>query len=137
LLSLGDRPEAVFPEAKEWLRCHGFQRTLDYVAHISDRLLEETSLFPHSNPGLMARSDLERLKQPTSLGGAESTSAALFAPEAHEDAVDKPGPTHRLSARLGARFPYHGILVASGNAMDIEIACYDPRIASALQAYQK
>ena len=48
LLSLGDRPEAVFPEAHQWLTARGFARTLDYVAAISERLLEETALLPHS-----------------------------------------------------------------------------------------
>jgi FO synthase len=122
LLSLGDRPEAAFPEAKAWLRRHGFQRTLDYVAHISDRLLEETSLFPHSNPGLMARSDLERLRQSNASLGLmlESTSTALFATGgAHEDAVDK-WPDRRLQTLRQAgelRIPFTtGILVGIGEA---------------------
>jgi FO synthase len=98
LLSLGDRPEAVFPEAREWLGRRGLARTLDYVAHISDLLLRETNLLPHSNPGLMARADLLRLKESNvSLGlMLESTSTALFAPGgAHDDAVDK-RPHRRL-----------------------------------------
>lgn len=120
LLSLGDRPEAVFPEAREWLRRRGFRRTLDYVAWISDRLLAETSLFPHSNPGLMARSDLERLKQSNASLGLmlESTSTALFAaPGAHEDAVDK-WPDRRLRTLREAgelQIPFTtGILVGIG-----------------------
>src|SRR5689334_5433473 len=38
LLSLGDRPEAEFPEARAWLAAHGHSRTLDYVAEISELL---------------------------------------------------------------------------------------------------
>ena len=120
LLSLGDRPEAVFPEAREGLRRRGFRRTLDYVAWISDLLLDETSLFPHSNPGLMARGDLLRLRESNvSLGlMLESTSAALFAAGgAHDDAVDK-RPQQRLRTIREAgelKIPFTtGILVGIG-----------------------
>ncbi|MBI4463896.1 MAG: 7,8-didemethyl-8-hydroxy-5-deazariboflavin synthase CofG [Acidobacteria bacterium] len=124
LLSLGDRPEAAFPEAKAWLRQRGFRRTLDYVAATSDLLLEHTALFPHSNPGLMAPSDLFRLKESNvSLGlMLESTSTALFAPGAsHEDAVDK-WPQRRLRALREAgelKIPFTtGILVGIGESAE-------------------
>ena len=124
LLSLGDRPEAVFPEAREWLRQRGFRRTLDYVAWISDLLLEETSLFPHANPGLMSRSDLSRLRESNvSLGlMLESTSTALFAAEgAHEGAVDK-WPQRRLRTIREAgelKIPFTtGILVGIGETVE-------------------
>ena len=124
LLSLGDRPEAVFPEARRWLHQRGFARTLDYVAHISDLLLRETSLFPHSNPGLMARADLLRLKASNvSLGlMLETTSTALFAPGgAHDDAVDK-RPHRRLRTIREAgelRIPFTtGILLGIGETAD-------------------
>ncbi|MBI4460291.1 MAG: 7,8-didemethyl-8-hydroxy-5-deazariboflavin synthase CofG, partial [Acidobacteria bacterium] len=92
LLSLGDRAEAAFPEAREWLRTRGFARTLDYVAWTSELLFRETALFVHSNPGLMARGDLACLKQSNvSLGlMLETASRRLFLPGgAHEGAVDK------------------------------------------------
>jgi FO synthase len=120
LLSLGDRPEAEFPEAREWLRKRGFQRTLDYVARTSELLLEETSLLPHANPGLMARSDLERLRESNASLGLmlESTSTELFAPgAAHEGAVDKL-PERRLRTIREAgelKIPFTtGILVGIG-----------------------
>ena len=124
LLSLGDRPEAVFPEAREWLRQRGFRRTLDYVAWISDLLLDETRLFPHANPGLMARSDLARLRESNASLGLmlESTSTALFAAGgAHEDAVDK-WPQRRLRTIQEAgelRIPFTtGILVGIGETAE-------------------
>ena len=120
LLSLGDRPEAEFPEAREWLRKRGFHRTLDYVAWISEFLLDETSLFPHANPGLMARSDLVRLRESNASLGLmlESTSTALFAAGgAHEGAVDK-WPQRRLRTIREAgelKIPFTtGILVGIG-----------------------
>ena len=123
---MGDRPEAVFPEAREWLRQRGFRRTLEYVAAISDLLLHETTLFPHSNPGLMARSDLLRLKESNASLGLmlESTATRLFAPGgAHVDAVDKQ-PHHRLQTLREAgelKIPFTtGILVGIGEtAKDI------------------
>jgi 7,8-didemethyl-8-hydroxy-5-deazariboflavin synthase CofG subunit len=126
LLSLGDRPEAVFPEARQWLAARGFSRTLDYVASISDLLFRETSLLPHSNPGLMARSDLLRLKESNpSLGlMLETTSTPLFATGgAHFDAVDK-WPARRLRTIREAgelKIPFTtGILVGIGeSAKDI------------------
>lgn len=123
LLSLGDRPEAVFPEARQWLAARGFTRTLDYVASISDLLLRRTSLFPHSNPGLMARSDLVRLKESNASLGLmlETTSVALFVPGgAHHDAVDK-WPSHRLRTIREAgelKIPFTtGILVGIGESV--------------------
>jgi FO synthase len=120
LLSLGDRPEAAFVEAREWLRERGHSRTLDYVAAISDLLLRETPLLPHSNPGLMARSDLARLRESNASLGLmlETTSTAIFgAGGAHDDAVDK-WPERRLRTIREAgelRIPFTtGILVGIG-----------------------
>src|SRR5216683_3411556 len=42
LFSLGDQPERIFPEARDFLRHHGFARTLDYVAAMSEMVLDET-----------------------------------------------------------------------------------------------
>ncbi len=40
LFSLGDQPERIFPEAREFLSRQGFARTLDYVAAMSELVLE-------------------------------------------------------------------------------------------------
>src|SRR5216683_7068080 len=42
LLSLGDQPERIFPEARDFLRKQGLARTLDYVAAMSEMVLDET-----------------------------------------------------------------------------------------------
>ncbi|MBI2816041.1 MAG: 7,8-didemethyl-8-hydroxy-5-deazariboflavin synthase CofG [Acidobacteria bacterium] len=122
LLSLGDRPEAAFPEAKGWLRAHDFERTLEYVAFIGEMLLRGTTLLPHSNPGLMARTDLLRLKESNASLGLmlESTSLELFSPgAAHDNAVDK-RPHRRLrtireAGELAIPFTT-GILVGIGES---------------------
>src|SRR6202795_1850959 len=63
LFSLGDQPERIFPEAREFLRQQGFTRTLDYVAAMCALVLEKTGLLPHANPGVMDRPALERFKE--------------------------------------------------------------------------
>src|SRR5215469_11980052 len=62
LFTLGDRPEERWPQAKEWLDAHGYDSTLDYVRAMSIRVLEETGLLPHLNPGVMSWDELQRLK---------------------------------------------------------------------------
>jgi FO synthase len=55
LFSLGDRPEAAFGEMRDGLAGLGHKTTLSYLGEISRRVLEETGLLPHSNPGTDAR----------------------------------------------------------------------------------
>ncbi|MBI3990430.1 MAG: 7,8-didemethyl-8-hydroxy-5-deazariboflavin synthase CofG [candidate division NC10 bacterium] len=62
LFSLGDQPERAFPEAREHLKGQGFTRTLDYLAAMTELVLDKTGLLPHANPGLMGHEDLLRLK---------------------------------------------------------------------------
>ncbi|WNI15936.1 bifunctional FO biosynthesis protein CofGH [Actinacidiphila sp. ITFR-21] len=62
LFTLGDRPEDRWPEAREWLDAHGYDDTLAYVRAMSVRVLEETGLLPHLNPGVLGWTDLQRLK---------------------------------------------------------------------------
>jgi len=63
LFSLGDQPERVFPEAKDFLKALGFDSTLEYLAAMCELVLERTGLLPHSNPGLMGLDDLRRLRE--------------------------------------------------------------------------
>ncbi|MFF5013658.1 bifunctional FO biosynthesis protein CofGH [Streptomyces sp. NPDC001165] len=62
LITLGDKPEDRWPEAREWLDAHGYDDTIAYVRAISVRILEETGLLPHLNPGVMTWTDFQRLK---------------------------------------------------------------------------
>ncbi len=92
LLSLGDKPEAIYPEMRDFLAQVGLRRTLDYLYEACGVVLEETGLLPHSNPGLMGRRDLRRLKEVNiSLGlMLESISDRLGLPSGpHFNAPDK------------------------------------------------
>ena len=62
LFSLGDQPERIFPEARDFLQKQGFTRTLDYLAAMCELVLDRTGLLPHSNPGVMDAAILARLK---------------------------------------------------------------------------
>ncbi|WP_189550366.1 bifunctional FO biosynthesis protein CofGH [Streptomyces lavendofoliae] len=62
LITLGDKPEDRWPEAREWLDAHGYDDTIAYVRAMAIRVLEETGLLPHLNPGVLSWTDFQRLK---------------------------------------------------------------------------
>ena len=121
LFTLGDRPEARWPEAKQWLDERGYDSTLDYVRAMSIRVLEETGLLPHLNPGVMSWQELSRLKPVVPSMGMmlETTATRLFTDkgECHYGSPDK-DPAVRLrtltdAGRLNIPFTT-GILVGIG-----------------------
>ena len=62
LFTLGDRPEARWRQARDWLDENGYDDTLSYVRAMAIRVLEETGLLPHLNPGVLTWQDFQRLK---------------------------------------------------------------------------
>jgi len=62
LFTLGDRPEDRYEVARAWLEERGYASTLDYVRAASIRVIEETGLLPHLNPGVMSYDEMTRLK---------------------------------------------------------------------------
>jgi 7,8-didemethyl-8-hydroxy-5-deazariboflavin synthase CofG subunit len=120
LFSLGDKPEALFPEHRAFLRSVGHRTTLGYLRDISARVLEETGLLPHANPGLMTDRDLVSLREVNVSMGImlESTSERLLAPGAAHDRAPDKVPQRRLKtiARAGALgIPFTtGILIGIG-----------------------
>src|SRR6266566_4367404 len=80
LFTLGDRPEARWRQAREWLDAHGYDDTLAYVRAMAIRVLEETGLLPHLNPGVLSWQDFQRLKPVAPSMGMmlETTAARLF-----------------------------------------------------------
>ncbi|MCI0546025.1 MAG: 7,8-didemethyl-8-hydroxy-5-deazariboflavin synthase CofG [Candidatus Rokubacteria bacterium] len=120
LFSLGDRPEALFPEHREFLRRLGHRTTLEYLRSVSALVLEETGLLPHANPGLMGERDLAALREVNASMGImlETTSTRLLGPGlAHDRAPDKV-PARRLrtialAGKLGIPFTT-GLLIGIG-----------------------
>ena len=80
LFTLGDQPEARWPQAREWLDAHGYDDTLSYVRAMAIRVLEETGLLPHLNPGVLGWQDFQRLKPVAPSMGMmlETTASRLF-----------------------------------------------------------
>jgi FO synthase len=80
LFTLGDRPEARWRQAREWLDAHGYDDTLSYVRAMAIRVLEETGLLPHLNPGVLTWQDFQRLKPVAPSMGMmlETTSQRLY-----------------------------------------------------------
>ncbi len=119
LLCLGDRPEAVFPGHRRFLRERGLGSTIEYVAEAA-RIALDCGLLPHANPGLMSAADLSLLKRcHASLGlMLETTSPRLRRKgEVHYYAPDKE-PAARLAVLEEAgrqRIPFTtGLLIGIG-----------------------
>jgi FO synthase len=120
LFTLGDRPEERYPVAREWLEHRGFRSTLDYVRAMSIKVIEETGLLPHLNPGVMSYEDLARLKHVSASMGLmleQSTERLLERGQPHHGSPDKV-PSVRLrtiedAGRLAVPFT-SGILVGIG-----------------------
>src|SRR3954449_1201114 len=63
LFTLGDKPELRYRAARDELAELGCATTLEYLARAARAVLEETSLLPHLNPGLLSRADLRALRE--------------------------------------------------------------------------
>lgn len=127
LFSLGDKPEAIYPEMTSFLAQRGHQRTLDYLYEACKAVLEETELLPHSNPGVMGKGDLQRLKKVNVSMGLmlENISERLMlAGGPHDNAPDKkPSVRLRTIEEAGKlRVPFTtGILIGIGETWDERI----------------
>src|SRR4051794_29246183 len=80
LFTLGDRPEDRWPVAAQWLEAHGFDSTLGYLRAMAIRVLEETGLLPHLNPGVLSWEEVQRLKPVAASMGMmlETTATRLW-----------------------------------------------------------
>jgi len=120
LFSLGDRPEALFPEYRNFLARMGHTTTLGYLRRICELVASETGLLPHANPGLMGERDLAALREVNVSMGImlETLSERLLGPGlAHDRAPDKV-PARRLrtialAGKLSIPFTT-GILIGIG-----------------------
>ncbi|MEO9220416.1 MAG: bifunctional FO biosynthesis protein CofGH, partial [Mycobacteriaceae bacterium] len=124
LFTLGDRPEARWPEAQEWLHSRGYDSTHAYLRAMSIRVLEETGLLPHLNPGVLSWEEISRLKPVAPSMGMmlETTSLRLHTTKGacHYGSPDK-HPEVRLrtltdAGRLTVPFTT-GILVGIGETL--------------------
>ena len=61
LFSLGDHPEWRHPEMRETLRTLGYESTPAYVAAMSELVLRETGLLPHTNCGVLDEGEMRAI----------------------------------------------------------------------------
>src|SRR6266550_1696320 len=81
LFTLGDKPELRYRAARDELAALGFASTIEYLAHCAGAVLDQTSLLPHANPGVLTREDFELLRPVSASMGLmlETTSERLSA----------------------------------------------------------
>ena len=124
LFTLGDKPEDRWRQAREWLDEHGYDDTLSYVRAMAIRVLEETGLLPHLNPGVLSWQDFQRLKPVAPSMGMmlETTASRLFTDKGapHFGSPDK-DPAVRLRVLEDAgrsNVPFTtGILIGIGETL--------------------
>ncbi len=120
LFTLGDRPEDRWEEARRFLDSEGCASTLDYVVRMTRMVAEETTLFPHANPGVMEEGVIRALRpfNPSMGLMLENISPRLMEPGMpHHGCPDK-DPALRVATieaagRAGVPFT-SGILVGIG-----------------------
>ena len=124
LFTLGDRPEDRWSAAREWLEEAGYPDTLSYVRAMSIKVLEETGILPHLNPGVLSWTDFQRLKPVSASMGMmlETTATRLWAEQggAHYGSPDKePAVRLRVLADAGRNsVPFTtGILLGIGETL--------------------
>jgi FO synthase len=124
LFTLGDRPEDRWRQARDWLDASGYDDTLSYVRAMAVRVLEETGLLPHLNPGVLTWQDFQRLKPVAPSMGMmlETTATRLFTDQGgpHYGSPDK-DPAVRLrvledAGRSAVPFTT-GILIGIGETL--------------------
>src|ERR687898_1974704 len=127
LFTLGDKPELRYKVARAELHALGCQTTLEYLERCARRVLEETGLLPHLNPGVMRRDELLALRPvAASMGIMLETMAQRLGAKGgpHWASPDKL-PARRLETiRLAGelRIPFtSGILIGIGETREERI----------------
>jgi FO synthase len=124
LFTLGDKPELRYRAARDELAELGFASTLEYLAHCARAVLEETSLLPHLNPGVLTADDFALLRPVSaSMGMMVETSAERLSRRGgpHFGSPDKLPARRFETLRLAgeARVPFTtGILIGIGETRE-------------------
>lgn len=69
LFTLGDKPELKWKEAQEFLSLNHCISTDEYLLNMMKSIVNETTLFPHANPGLMTKKEIINFKKYSISGG--------------------------------------------------------------------
>ena len=142
LFTLGDKPELRYRAAREELAALGFGSTIDYLAEAARTVLEETSLLPHLNPGVLTAADFERLRPVAASMGMmlETTSDRLSARGGpHFGSPDKLPAARLETLRLAgeAQVPFTtGILIGIGETREERIEALEAIAAAGPQVQE-
>jgi 7,8-didemethyl-8-hydroxy-5-deazariboflavin synthase CofG subunit len=126
LLTLGEKPEEKYQNARDYLASFGFETTVDYVNSFCDIALEK-HLLPHSNLGVLNYEELSDLKETNASMGLmlETVSSRLM--EEGQPHYFSPGkrPSLRLDTISSAgklKIPFTtGILIGIGETWEERI----------------
>jgi FO synthase len=120
LFTLGERPELRYSAARNALEEMGFASTLEYVAHVAQRVFDETGVLPHINAGTMTPDEIAMLRPVSASMGIMLESASERLCEKgmpHYGSPDKE-PQLRLQTLIDAgkaKVPFTtGILIGIG-----------------------
>ena len=127
LFTLGDKPELRYSAAREELRALGHETTVSYLEAMCRLVLEQTTLLPHVNAGVMGRDELVRLREVSVSQGImlEGTAPQLMQRGgAHFGSPDKdPAVRLQMIREAGeAAVPFtSGILIGIGETREQRI----------------
>jgi len=120
LFSLGDRPEARHRAARQALARLGYPSTVAYLHAMAGRVLDETGLLPHLNPGVLHYDEMAQLREVSASMGLmlESVSERLLQPGGPHFGCPDKHPRVRLRMLEDAgrlRIPFTtGLLIGIG-----------------------
>lgn len=123
LLVTGERPEQRYHQVKDWLNIRGFKNTVEYIAYISQLILEKTGLFPHTNAGILNTREMSILRETNpSLGSMlEDVSTRLLEPNMPHEYAPSKHPKARIKMLENAgrlKIPFTtGILIGIGETI--------------------
>lgn len=93
LIVAGERPEDRYKEAKEWLRHLGYNSVVEYVIDISEKIVKDTGLLPHSNLGNITKDEMNLLK-------TYNVSLGLMLESSSEKLIEKGMPHEFASSKI-------------------------------------
>ena len=123
LIVTGERPELRYVEAKRWLYEMGYRTLINFIADLSETILQKTGLLPHTNAGSLTKKEMSMLKSTNvSLGMMleNSSEKLLDVGKAHEKAPSK-NPKVRIKSLVSAgelKIPITtGLLIGIGESL--------------------
>lgn len=104
LIVTGERPETRYNEAKRWLALLGHRNLSELLADLSEKIVSQTGMLPHTNAGSLTKKEMSMLRSTNASLGMmlENSSYRLTEKgQAHEKAPSK-NPKVRLRSLISA-----------------------------------